>query len=121
MLGPSLIATIRTLVPAAVGTVIAFLVGRGLEIDPATQEALTTGIVSLSIAGYYLLVTTLERKVDPRLGWLLGLPKAPAYDGGVDQRAVANEVPEDFPADIPDEDPALSDEYVDPDAPADQP
>ena len=117
MLGPSLIATIRTLVPAAVGTVIAFLVGRGLEIDPATQEALTTGIVSLSIAGYYLLVTTLERKVDPRLGWLLGLPAAPSYDRGVDQAAVNAEVPEVDFADSLEEDPQAFDEYVDPDAP----
>lgn len=117
MLGPSFVATLRTLVPAAVGTVIAFFVGRGIEIDPATQEALTTGIVSLSIAAYYLVITTLERKVDPRLGWLLGFPAAPNYDKGVDQAAVNAEVPEVDFADSLEEDPQAFDEYVNPDEP----
>jgi hypothetical protein len=113
MLAPSLIALIRTFVPAVVGTVIAFFVGRGIEIDPATQETLTTGVVSLSIAVYYGAITALERKVDPRFGWLLGFAKAPAYVNAVDEQAIANEDPRDYEG-YPDEDPALVDEWVDP-------
>jgi hypothetical protein len=81
MLAPSIIALIRTAVPAAIGTAIAYLVNAGLEIDPETQQTLTTALVALSIAGYYALVTFLERKVNPAFGWLLGFAKAPSYNG----------------------------------------
>jgi uncharacterized membrane protein (DUF441 family) len=82
MLSDSVTGLIRTAVPALVGTVIAWLVGRGIEIDAATQTALATGLVTVCISAYYALVVLLERRVNPAFGWLLGKASAPHYDRG---------------------------------------
>lgn len=79
MLAQSLIAIIRTVVPTVVGTLIAWLAAKGLDLG-AQQEALSTALVAACTALYYALVTLLERKVHPAFGWLLGAAKAPTYD-----------------------------------------
>jgi len=75
----SLIAIIRTAVPALVGTLFAWLLSKGIEFPDEIKGALTTFFVTLCITGYYAAVTWLERKVNPAFGWLLGIPKAPTY------------------------------------------
>lgn len=69
---PSLI---RTYVPLAVGWLVAWLSGIGVQVDSAQFElALSAGLA----AGYYALVRLLERRW-PALGWLLGHPSQPSY------------------------------------------
>ncbi len=85
MLSDSLIALIRTGVPAIVGTVIAFLIDKGINISDDQVTALSAALIPLCISLYYALATYLERNVNPAFGWLLGNPKAPSYgqvDGG---------------------------------------
>lgn len=82
MLSDSLIALIRTGVPAVVGTVIAFLIDRGVNISDDQVTALSAALIPVCISLYYALVTYLERNVNPNFGWLLGNPKAPTYDSG---------------------------------------
>ena len=79
MLKDSIIALIRTAVPALVGWVIARLAAYGLELDAETQAQLIAVCLLLATTGYYALVTFLERKVHPGFGWLLGYAKAPSY------------------------------------------
>lgn len=79
MLHDSLIALIRTGVPAVVGTVIAFFIDRGVNISDDQVTALSAALIPLCISLYYVLVTALERNVNPAFGWLLGAPKAPSY------------------------------------------
>ncbi|MDM4721439.1 hypothetical protein QTQ03_18205 [Micromonospora sp. WMMA1363] len=74
-----LISLIRTAVPAAVGAALARLASEaGIILDGDSSTALTTGVVALTIAGYYAAVRVLEVRW-PRLGVLLGKPSAPTY------------------------------------------
>lgn len=75
-------ALIRTAVPTAVGALVTFLAGRGVVVDDGTRDMLAAALVSLVTTLYYAGVTVLERKVDPRWGWLLGAPKVPRYGPG---------------------------------------
>ena len=73
---------VRTVVPIAVGAVVAGFakVGIDLDEDPDTVVALTgVGTVVVSTA-YYALVRVLEEKVAPGWGWLLGYANAPQYE-----------------------------------------
>lgn len=79
MLHDSLIALIRTFVPAAIGSAIAWGASQGVVIPDDTQTQLTAALVTVCITLYYALVTLLERKVNPAFGWLLGMPKTPTY------------------------------------------
>jgi hypothetical protein len=71
----TIVSLIRTWVPVAVGTVIAFLANRGFDIE-LNQNA----VVAIVIALYYALARAAEKQW-PALGWLLGVPKEPAYQG----------------------------------------
>jgi hypothetical protein len=75
-----IIATIRTLVPYAVGLVLA-LVARVIPLDlPAgTIEGATGELVLLIGSLYYIGVAWLERKF-PWFGWLLGVARNPIYE-----------------------------------------
>lgn len=84
MLSDSLIALIRTGVPAIVGTVIAFLIDKGVNISDDQVTALSAALIPVCISLYYALATYLERNVNPNFGWLLGNPKAPTYEKAVD-------------------------------------
>ena len=79
MFSDTIIALIRTFVPAAIGSAIAWGIDRGVTIPEDTQMQLSAALVTICITLYYALVTMLERKVNPAFGWLLGAPKAPIY------------------------------------------
>lgn len=87
MLSDGIIAMIRTFVPAAVGSAIAWGIDQGVTIPEDTQTQLTAALVTICITVYYALATLLERKVDPRFGWLLGAPKAPTYSNDEMEKA----------------------------------
>ena len=76
-----IIALIRTFVPSLVGSVIAWAIDQGVAISEDSQVQLTAALVTVCITLYYALATTLERKVNPAFGWLLGMPSAPTYSG----------------------------------------
>jgi hypothetical protein len=75
MLNDTAVSLIRTWVPVAVGAVLAFLANKGFNID--LNQTAVTGVV---IAVYYALARFLEKRY-PFLGFLLGVPKEPAYEG----------------------------------------
>lgn len=81
MLHDPVIALIRTFVPSMVGVLIAWAAAKGIGVDDATSAAVSAFLIAVCTAGYYAIATLLERKVDPLFGWLLGVPKAPSYDG----------------------------------------
>lgn len=81
MLSDSIIALIRTVVPALIGSLIAVGVEAGIQIEEGTAESITALLIPICISAYYALATYLERNVNPKLGWLLGQPKAPSYGG----------------------------------------
>jgi hypothetical protein len=69
---------VRTLVPIVVGSVVGALVSLGINLDPEFEVALTTLLTAAFSLIYYVAVRLLETFVTPKLGWLLGLAKAPA-------------------------------------------
>lgn len=78
---------IRTIVPLAVGNVLAFVIGLGITVDAEFESALSH-VLTLVLAGiYYVAIRLFERYVSPKFGWLLGVAQQPvAY--------VKSEVPE---------------------------
>lgn len=62
---------VRTYIPLIVGWIVAQLTKAHIEIDAVTVTTVVTGL-------YYGLVRAFEAKF-PKLGWLLGKPKAPTY------------------------------------------
>lgn len=80
MLRDAIIAVIRTFVPTAVGTALAWLGARGVVVDAETSALLIAALVAVCTTLYYVLVTWLEREVNPAFGWLLGFAKAPTYE-----------------------------------------
>ena len=75
MLSDTLVSFIRTGVPVVVGAVVAYLSKHGLDIDLDPFAA-----TALAISLYYALVRALEKRW-PVFGFLLGVPKEPAYKG----------------------------------------
>jgi len=71
---PSLI---RTYVPILVGGFIAWLVTRGVELDPTAEQGLTVAFTGILIAAYYTLIRLLEKKF-PWVSVLLGSKQIPA-------------------------------------------
>lgn len=80
------ISLIRSWVPAAIGSGIAFLAARGVEIDSATTEAAVIAVTGLAIGVYITIARALESKW-PALGFLLGKKAQPSYEhrGGTDE------------------------------------
>lgn len=76
---------IRTVVPAAVGTVVAWL-GTQFEVvlDEQTRTGLVMGTAGLITAVYYGVVRVIETKV-PSVGILLGSRKQPSYTKQVEE------------------------------------
>lgn len=75
-----IIATIRTVVPAVVGAAAAWITTRfGVTLSDDLVGGWTAAIGLAVTAGYYSLVTLLERRVNPAFGWLLGVASAPVY------------------------------------------
>lgn len=70
---------IRTVIPVLVGTVITWLqINLGVTVDDATSATLVSTATGITIAAYYVAVRWLETRF-PKIGWLLGLAKAPGY------------------------------------------
>lgn len=84
---PFLIATLRTLVPAAWGTLLAWAVARGLLPQMLADQAgpLAEGVlIPLCICVYYVAVHWLEAQPwmpAPLVRLLLGSSSAPEYSG----------------------------------------
>lgn len=72
---------VRTIVPILVGAVLGFAVANGIDVDPEFEATLTSWL-SVGFSGvYYIVVRLFEIYVSPKIGWLLGLAKAPVvYD-----------------------------------------
>jgi hypothetical protein len=75
MLSNYVTSLVRTVVPAVVGTLLAVLAKRGINVDEAEINA---WLIPLVISGYYAAARFVEIKI-PKVGWLLGVPKAPGY------------------------------------------
>ena len=78
-LSDTVVSLIRTYVPVIVGAAVAFVFRKLGWVTPDTTE-LAAAFTVLVIALYYGAARWLEKKV-PALGWLLGVPKEPAYEG----------------------------------------
>lgn len=76
MLAPALIATIRSIVPLAIGLLVVVAKSVGIDLPAGL---LTEGVGLAAATGYWALVTFLERKVNPAFGWLLGYAAVPDY------------------------------------------
>ena len=69
---------IRTIVPLLVGTLVAWLATRGVNVD---QALILPAADAIFTALYYGIVRFFETKF-PKAGWLLGVPGAPSYATG---------------------------------------
>lgn len=76
----AVVAYIRTYVPIAWGTLIAFLVGQGIDIPALSNPALVAGfLVPACIAAWYALGRTIEQRW-PAVGrFMMGSKKQPTY------------------------------------------
>jgi hypothetical protein len=73
---------IRTVVPAIVGALAAWLVSLGLDLPADAYEGLTAALGLLFTGIYYAVVRLIEDRV-PQFGCLLGLAKSPdSYSKG---------------------------------------
>lgn len=75
-----IISVIRTVVPTLVGAVVAFLAGRGINVQPSDVASMQGALTGLFTALYYALVRWLETKYGAKFGWLLGYAKSPTYE-----------------------------------------
>jgi hypothetical protein len=69
---------VRTVVPIVVGAVLAFAVAHNIPLDKEFESLLSVALTAGFTTVYYIAVRLLETYVAPRLGWLLGLAKAPS-------------------------------------------
>jgi hypothetical protein len=72
------VATIRTVVPMIVGTVVGWAANAGVVIPEVTSDALTVAITGIASAVYYMAARAAEQRW-PAAGRLLGHPGAPTY------------------------------------------
>jgi hypothetical protein len=75
----AVISLIRTICPIIAGALITWLVRQGIRVDASVSQPLTEALVAVFSAAYYALARLLETKVAPGFGWMLGVPKTPAY------------------------------------------
>jgi hypothetical protein len=69
---------IRTVVPYAIGAIVAWLAAKGINV-PEDLIAPTTALITAAAGTlYYIVVRKLEQKW-PKLGVLLGVAKTPEY------------------------------------------
>lgn len=86
MLSDLAVRLIRTLVPAAVGSLLAYLATRFPGVAETIRQVAPEGaldevyaaLVWACIGLYYSVATALEQRW-PQLGWLLGAAKQPVY------------------------------------------
>ena len=74
-------SVVRTVTPYVVGVIVTLLGKAGFDWQPSPEGlVVVTAVVS---AVYYAIIRILETRGRQAWGWLLGLPKAPAYDATV--------------------------------------
>ena len=73
-----IIATIRTIVPAIVGSFVLILADRGIHLDEVAISGLGAFLIGLFTAIYYLAVRLLSKRF-PQAEALLGFNKKPEY------------------------------------------
>lgn len=73
---PSTPSIVRTIVPVAVGQVVAYLVSIGVVVPEDVEAALTVILGFIFTSVYYLAVRWLEQKF-PKIGALLGWAATP--------------------------------------------
>lgn len=71
---------VRTYVPWIVGVVVGWLISLGIPLDPEVETQVTIALMGATSFLYYFLARVFEIYVSPKLGWLLGIGKAPTYD-----------------------------------------
>lgn len=76
-LGDVLVSHVRTYTPIVIGTLLAWLASRGLDLTAYTN-AVNVFVAPITIALYYTLARLLERKW-PVFGFLLGSRRQPQY------------------------------------------
>ena len=67
---------VRTVVPI----LYALLVRYGVTDIVGLNEAVAVELLTALVTGLLYAALRLLEKLEPRFGWLLGLPKAPTYD-----------------------------------------
>ena len=72
------ISFIRTIVPAAVGALVTWLVTIGVTIPQDAVAGFVAFLTPLFIGLYYVIIRKLE-KYWPPIGWLLGFASTPRY------------------------------------------
>lgn len=72
---------VRTYVPWLAGVLIGWLISLGVPLDPDVEVQVMLALMGASSLLYYFLARVFELYVSPKLGWLIGLPKQPLYDG----------------------------------------
>ncbi|GHH67673.1 hypothetical protein GCM10017673_15060 [Streptosporangium violaceochromogenes] len=76
-----ILSWIRTAVPAAAGSLIAWLTTKGIDVDAEEAAALILAVGGACTALYQVVVSTLQRRW-PVVGVLLGSTKVPVYRAG---------------------------------------
>ena len=78
MINSYVTSLIRTYVPLGIGVLVTWLASLGIDIDSTASAALVAGIGAVVAAAWYALARLLEKRW-PKLGGLLGVPRAPSY------------------------------------------
>lgn len=73
-----IVATIRTVVPMIVGTVVGWAANAGVIIPEVTSDALTVAITGVASAVYYVVARAAEQHW-PAAGRMLGHRGTPTY------------------------------------------
>lgn len=76
MTTPAAPSIVRTIIPIAVGQIVAFVATLGIEVTPDQEAAFTTVLGFVAAALYYLIIRILEQKF-PWMGALLGWAATP--------------------------------------------
>lgn len=93
---PAAPSIVRTIIPLAVGQIVAFVATLGIEVTPDQEAAFTTVLGFVAAALYYLIIRFLEQKF-PWMGALLGWATTPdGYshgNGGVVESWIVDDGP----------------------------
>jgi hypothetical protein len=73
-------AVVRTVVPAIVGTILAFFASHNIHVSTQWEDWLTAGL-SMGLTGLYYVLASLLQSRWPLAGLLLGSTARPTYTG----------------------------------------
>ena len=69
-------SVVRTAVPVIVGALVTLALKARVELDTGVVTQAVSTVVTVV---YYAIVRTLETRVGPAFGWLLGIARVPQY------------------------------------------